>query len=150
MLANSTRRGGRTRELLERDSFRCASAVLERAPLPRCPPRCSRFGVAARPAQALDLLQHPLELVLGARELLAQAGDVAAAGEAQVAHDEVAGVEAELGQRHHVLGRPASSSPNALRWTSARCAAALLGSSESSAVLRICGLQSLPWDDANP
>ena len=56
-------------------------------------------------AQAFDLLQHELELVLGAAELAPQACDVAPAGQAQVAPHEVQGVEAHAGERHDVLGR---------------------------------------------
>ncbi len=47
-------------------------------------------GLTVEPiAHRLDLLQHPLELVLGARELAREPDDVAPAGETEVAQRQV-------------------------------------------------------------
>ena len=55
--------------------------------------------------QPLDLLEHLLELVLGARELARERRDVTPAGQPQVAHDEVRGVVADARDGEDVLGR---------------------------------------------
>ena len=56
-------------------------------------------------ANLLELLQDTLELVLGAGQLTGQAYDIAPAGDAQVAHNQIHGVVAELGQCGGVLGQ---------------------------------------------
>lgn len=61
--------------------------------------------MATGPGEVVDLLEDALVLVLRASDRAVLPRHVGAAGDAQVAHDEVAGVEADPRQGDDVLGR---------------------------------------------
>ena len=82
-------------------------------------------------AQLLDLLEDPLELVLGAVQLAGQAGDVGAPGDAQVAQDEIGQVGADPLSAATFSALRASSAPKPGLATSSSNARAVLDSASS-------------------